>query len=133
MLRKLLLCLLVFIVLGMVVVTIQGVMETPEQALARRERAEKEAAANAQKEAMRLLIPSCQVDWERAYAKSLKDPSSLDWDHRSARLGTYGKQGHEVPVVVVPYRAKNSFGATTLEHAICQFDKTTMKLVKVLQ
>lgn len=126
-------CLLVFIVVGMVVVTIQGVMETPEQALARRERAEKEAAANGQKEAMRLLIPSCQVDWERTFAKSLKDPSSLDWDHRSARLGTYGKQGHEVPVVVVPYRAKNSFGATTLEHAICQFDKTTLKLVKVLQ
>jgi hypothetical protein len=131
--RKLLLCLLALIAIGFVVSAVQNFMETPEDALARRERIEKVAEERSQKEAKNLLVSSCQVDWERAFAKSLKDPSSLDWDHRSARLGTFGKQGHEVPVVVVPYRAKNSFGATTLEHAICQFDKTTFRLVKVLQ
>lgn len=79
------------------------------------------------------LISSCQVDWERLNLKKMKDPGSLEWDRSNATFGTYGKQGKEVTAVTVPFRAKNGFGALTLEHAVCEIDVDKNVVVRVLK
>lgn len=79
------------------------------------------------------MISSCQVDWERVNLKKMKDPGSLDWDRANATFGTYGKKGQEVTAVTVPFRAKNGFGALTLEHAVCEIDVNRNVVVRVLK
>ena len=71
----------------------------------------------------------CEVEWEQIYKSKMNDPGSLDWDDRQAQLGKYQQK----PVVMVPYRAKNGFGATSLQEAICQIDASTGKVKAVLK
>lgn len=73
----------------------------------------------------------CQYAWEGLYKASLNDPSSLEWDRGNASLGVYGKK--KIPVVAVPYRAKNAFGALILKTAICEIDTKTKKVVRVIE
>lgn len=75
-------------------------------------------------------IASCQTEWEMKFKTSMKDPDSLDWDHRNASTGLYKEK---IPVVIVPYRAKNGFGALTLEKAICKIDVKTGDVLSVIQ
>lgn len=78
---------------------------------------------------MNQIAAGCQVHWELVMKSKLKDPDSLDWDVRNAELGMF----KEKPVVAVPYRAKNSFNAQTLDKAICQIDPTTGEVKAVLK
>jgi predicted nucleic acid-binding Zn ribbon protein len=79
------------------------------------------------------LIADCQVQWEMAAQKSMHDPDSLDWDHRAAKLGTYKHKGKEVPVIAIPYRAKNAFGAKVLNQAICGIDAKEMEVISLIK
>lgn len=73
----------------------------------------------------------CQHAWERVHKDSLHDPDSLEWDRANASLGTYGKK--KIPVVTVPYRAKNAFGAQILNTAMCEYDQSTKKVIRVIE
>jgi hypothetical protein len=133
MIKRVLLCLLVFIGISMVVSVVQNANRTPEERAAYQKKADENRAQEDRYKAQKLLIADCQTSWEYVKGKQLKDPSSLDWEHREAKLGTYGKKGREANVIVVPYRAKNSFGAVVLDMAICRYDTKTFEVVEVIQ
>ena len=78
---------------------------------------------------MNSIAAGCQVEWEMVMKSKLKDPDSLDWDVRNAELGML----KDKPVIAVPYRAKNSFNALTLEKAICHIDPTSGEIKAVLK
>ncbi len=75
------------------------------------------------------IAAGCQVEWELMMKSKLKDPDSLDWDVRNAELGML----KEKPVIAVPYRAKNSFNALTLDKAICHIDPNSGDIKAVLK
>ena len=106
------------------------------EAQARQKQAQADAAkaaadnkAEADRQAYRSMITSCEVSWEIKYKSHMKDPSSLDWDRKSATLGMYKK----TPVIIVPYRAKNGFNALTLERAVCEIDVNKKEVVAVFE
>lgn len=76
-----------------------------------------------------ISIAGCQVEWERINKHNMKDPDSLEWDRHNTQFGMYKEN---IPVVIVPYRAKNGFGALTLEKATCKIDTGTGAVLSVL-
>lgn len=79
---------------------------------------------------LREIIASCQVEWEMSKKETLHNPSSLDWVRSSAELGMYQKK---IPVISIPYRATNALGATVLNQALCKIDSDTGKVLSVIK
>jgi predicted nucleic acid-binding Zn ribbon protein len=89
--------------------------------------------AEDEKPSPRMAIAECQVIWESTRKNLLNDPSSFDWDRRSSGFGDYTVNGKTVDVVAIPYRAKNGFGALVLQNAICQIDKESYNILRVIK
>lgn len=120
---KLLFGFLAFIVIASAVTE---AMKSPEQLA-------KDAKTRAEGKKTSNHVASCQSAWESTFQSSMQDPDSLEWDRRNSTFGTI-KQGKKiVPVVIVPFRAKNGFGAKTLEQAVCAIDPEDDKKITVIK
>lgn len=109
-----------FIVLSIVFIEMN---RTPQ------ERSAREKAIKYESE-LRTAIANCQAAWESKYRRFMKDPNSLDWDTNNATVGRT-KVRKEQKIVIVPYRAKNSYGGLTLDQAICKLELDTNKVIDI--